>query len=87
MTSPELRLVLESVRRFRAGELDIGGLQANISAVMGVLSPTPVREAVYQAEAAIDSIRFTVDRARQRGAVELALNDPEESLARHEEDS
>jgi hypothetical protein len=85
MTSPELRLVLDSVRRFRADELDIKGLQANLSAVMGVLGPKAIREAVYQAEAAIDSIRFTVDRPRQRGAVELALKQMEQTLARHEE--
>jgi hypothetical protein len=68
------------------GELDIVGLQLNLAAVMGALSPTAVREAVYQAEAAIDSIRSTMERPAQRAVVERVLKQLEASLARQEGD-
>jgi len=56
--------------------LDIAGLQENVSAIMGALEgdvPKAVREAIYQLESELDSIRFTVADARQATEVEKAI--------------
>jgi hypothetical protein len=81
----QLQLVFNSAHKFRQGQLDIVGLQQNLSLVLAGLTgevPTPVQRAIYRAEAEVDSIRFTVARNRQAEAVEEVLHDLEEVISR-----
>ena len=50
--NPHIGWVLESIRQFRAGELDIVGVGSNIAAEAGAIEgdvPKPVREAIERA--------------------------------------
>jgi hypothetical protein len=77
---PHISLVLESARRYRAKELSIEDLQRTLSAVMSALEsdvPKSIHEALFEAEARVDSIRFTVGHADQPVAVARVLSDLE----------
>jgi hypothetical protein len=78
---------LSSFGKYRSGELDIEGLQQNVSAIMGAIEgdvPNAVREAVYQLESEIDSIRFTVADDRQAIEVEKAVAELEILIDSHD---
>lgn len=87
---PHISLVLDSVRLYRLGELSIEGLQQNLSAVMSALEsdvPKPIREVLFETEARVDSIRFTVSRADQAAALEEVLSHLESVIAKFEKGS
>jgi hypothetical protein len=73
---PLISVLFRSIGEFRKGALDLAGLQQNFSAVMGAIEgdvPKAVREAIYQLESDLDSIRFTVGDAEQALEVEKAI--------------
>jgi len=73
---PIIRMLFDSHQRFRNQNLDIAGLQANISAVMSAIEgdvPKPIREAIFSLEAEVDSIRFTVSSSSQTSYVDEAF--------------
>ena len=82
-----LRIVTESIRRYREGLLNVEGLHQNIAAVMTALEgdiPKEVRETIYEAEASIELISFTVDSAEQATALEKVFRELERVIAKHE---
>jgi hypothetical protein len=82
-----LRVVIESIRRYREGLLNVEGLQQNIASVMTALEgdvPKEVRETIYEAEAAIELISFTVASAEQATALEKVFSELEGVIANHE---
>ena len=81
--NPHIRWVLESIRQYRAGELDIIGLAANIAAESGAIEgdvPKPVRVAIERAVDKLDSIYWTNGDAAEADRV---LGEVEEAIARY----
>ncbi len=80
---PLLARVLDAAARYRQGELPVEALQQTLSAVMSAVEsdvPKPVRDALFEAEAQVDSARFTVDRAERPSAVASILIDLENAI-------
>jgi len=74
---PLLARVLAAATQYRQGELPVEDLQQTLSAVMSALEsdvPKPVRDALFEAEAQVDSARFTVDTAERPHAVANILD-------------
>ena len=81
--NPHLYWILESIRQFRAGELDIAGVCSNIAAEAGAIEgdvPKPVREAIERAEGELDSIYWTTGDAAEADRV---LGEVEDVIARY----
>ena len=84
--NPCLRVVKDSIRQYRAHTLDIEGLQRNIASVMTALEgdvPRDIHDEISNAENSIELIRFTVNSAEQRAAVEDVLQRIEATISRH----
>lgn len=84
---PHIALILESARRYRERQLDIEGLQRNLSAVMSALEgdvPKEIHAAIQRAEAWVDSIRFTMNAADQPAEIERVLAELEGVVRRHD---
>lgn len=84
--SPQLKIVKDSIHRFRIGQIDAVGLQQNLSAVISALEgdvPKEVSEAILKAEAWVDSIRFTVNESKQASEIEKVLCKLEAVLAQY----
>ncbi|HLA11358.1 MAG TPA: hypothetical protein VJ023_12300 [Pyrinomonadaceae bacterium] len=84
--NPSLRVVRQSIRQYRAKQLNIEGLQRNIASVMTALEgdvPQDVRDAISNAENSIELIRFTVDSDEQNSAVEDVLKGIEATVSKH----
>jgi hypothetical protein len=82
-THPLLARVLDAAVRYRQGELPVEALQQTLSAVMSALEsdvPKPVRDALFEAEAQVDSARFTVDTPERPRAVASILDDLETAI-------
>ena len=87
MSSPyantHLHWVLESIRQFRAGELDIVGVGRNIAAEGGAIEgdvPKPVREAIERVVDKLDSIYWTTGDMAE---VDRVLGEVEAVIARY----
>jgi hypothetical protein len=81
--NPHLHWILESIRLFRAGELDIVGAGSSIAAEAGAIEgdvPKPVREAIERAVNNLDSIYWTTGDA---AAADRVLSEVEEVIARY----
>jgi hypothetical protein len=80
---PLVSRVSDAAEGHRAGTLTSEDLQRTFSAVMSAAGsdiPKSVRDALFQAEARIDSARFTVDRAGEPVAIKQILEDFDSTL-------
>jgi hypothetical protein len=78
-----LRVVLETGRRYRSGELDAEGVTRNLSAIWGALEgdvPKEVRDAIIRAEGAIEIARFSTGGRRETLRI---LGELRDTIARH----
>lgn len=81
-----IRLAVEGFDKYRTKQHDIAGLAQALSQAMSLLEgdiPAPIREAIVQAEAHIDTIRFAVNEKRETEEVNKIWRDLEELLSRH----
>jgi hypothetical protein len=80
---PLLSRVLTAADEYRAGSRTAEELQRVLSGVMSAVEsdvPKPVRDALFQAEARVDSARFTIDIADQPDEIGKILDDLESVL-------
>lgn len=80
---PLLSQALKAAGEYREGSLSAEELQRVLSAVMSAVEsdvPRPVRDALFQAEARVDSARFTVDIDDQPDAIGKVLDDLESAV-------
>jgi hypothetical protein len=78
-----LSLITKTICQYRDGQIDVGGLQQNLAAAMTALEgdiPHEIRDTIYDAEAAIELLRFTVDPAEQAKALERVFNDIDQAF-------
>jgi hypothetical protein len=75
--------VLTAINEYRVGSRSAENLQRELSGVMSAVEsdvPKSVRDALVQAEARIDSARFTVDLEHQSTAIGKILDDLESAI-------
>ncbi len=85
--SPHLSVILDSFRRYQQGELSIADLELNLGAVMTAMEgdvPKDIRDAVFDAETQVDSIRFMVPESRQSEEIGELFRELEAIIARHD---
>lgn len=83
---PHIRVIVDSVARYRNGTMDLDGLQRNLRAVSTALGgevPKDVRDIVFYTESSLEGIRFSTDSRRQRQEVEPILSELEITLSNH----
>jgi hypothetical protein len=76
--NPLLSRVLQAAADYRAGSLSAEELQHVLSGVMSAVEsdvPKSVQDALFQAEARVDSARFTVDIDDQAEVIGEVLDD------------
>ena len=80
---PVLSRALDAAGRYRAGALTATELQRTLSGVMSAVEsdvPKTVRDALFEAEARVDSACFTTNTADQPEAIAKILDDFEAVL-------
>lgn len=80
---PLLSRVLEAADGYRAGTLTTERLQSVLSGMMSAMEsdvPKPVRDALFQTEARIDSARFAIDTTDQPKEIASILDEFESTL-------
>lgn len=84
---PSIKPILRSFKRFCEGNLDIVGLQQNVSALASSIEgdvPKTVRNELYHLEAQIENIRFTVDKELQNDEIEKLLSQFEQLITNYD---
>ena len=81
-----IKLVVEGFSKYRSKQHDIVGLAQALSQAMSLLEgdiPGPVREAIVQAEAEVDTIRFAVNEKREAIEVNKVWRELVKIFSRH----
>jgi hypothetical protein len=85
-----VRAVLDSISRYREGQLSLEALQDIFSTTMALMEgdiPKEIRNAVQKAESWVDSIRFTVNEVDQSSKVEDVLSGFEQLISEYDDRS
>lgn len=80
---PLLETYKKRANEFRAGVLSLEDIQHTLSAIMSALEgdiPTTIREAFFDSEARIDSIRFTINESDRKKEVLRVLTDLDKTI-------
>ena len=80
-----VNLITKTINQYRAKQVDVEGLQENIASAMTALEgdvPQELRDTIYDAEAAIELIRFTVDSTEQATALDRVFKGIDQALSK-----
>jgi hypothetical protein len=81
---PHVKLVLESIRKYRIGKIDLDGLAENLSAVLPAVEgdlPHDVRKCLKKVEATVEHTRFAVNKDRHAKELDPVFTELEHLVA------